>query len=120
MNKELQLLGELILSNKYDIAKEVHTDRLAGVQMTESQKREFQQLEQQILDIRADFIGLFGDALLNHGDKDDCAIYNWGLKIGKYMYDLGTPLDEALKDTSFYRTYLWKTIRESKRTKLFS
>lgn len=120
MNKELKLLGEWILHKKHEIAKEVQIDRFAEIPLTESQKRELQQFEQQLLDIRADFIGLFGEALINNGTKDDQVISDWGLRIGKFIYDLGTPLDEALKDTSFYRNYIWKAIKDEVYAQNFS
>ncbi|PLT27533.1 STAS domain-containing protein [Peribacillus deserti] len=114
MNNELQLLGELILEKKYEIAQTIHKDRLSDLSMSEAEKREFQQIEAHILDIRANFISLFGEALVDHVDKKKAheKIFQWGKETGEYFYKLGAPLDEALKDTGFYRTYIWKAIEK--------
>ncbi|MBM7694094.1 rsbT co-antagonist protein RsbR [Peribacillus deserti] len=114
MNNELKLLGEMILEKKYEIAQTIHSDRLSETKMSESEKREFQQIEAHILDIRANFISLFGEALIEHVDKEKAfeKIFKWGKETGEYFYKLGVPLDEALKDTSFYRTYIWRAIEK--------
>ncbi|OIK10661.1 STAS domain-containing protein [Bacillus sp. MUM 13] len=119
MNNDLKLLGEMILEKKDEIAHNVHSDRMSGVQMSENEKREFQQIEAHILEIRANFIGLFGEALIEHMDKERTyeKIFNWGRETGEYFYKLGVPLDEALKDTSYYRTYIWKAIEKETASK---
>lgn len=115
MINSLELLGEIILNQKHDLAKKVQTDRFAGIELTESQKRELEKYEPQLLEIRSNFIGLFGEALINHKntDKHEHMINEWGKTYGKIFFDLGTPLDEALKDTSFYRIYLLEALRNS-------
>ncbi|MBM7692475.1 rsbT co-antagonist protein RsbR [Peribacillus deserti] len=115
MNNELQTLGEFIIEKKHEIARTVHSDRMAGVPMTEQEKREFQQLEPHIMEIRMNFISLFGEALIGHEDKEksDNQTFKWGRETGEYFYKLGVPLDEALKDTSYYRTYIWKAIENA-------
>jgi rsbT co-antagonist protein RsbR len=112
MHKELQLLGEMIISKKSDIAREVHTDRMAGVKMTEEEKVEFKKYEPNILETRANFIKLFGEALIDHlnEEKNVKKIQEWGKENGDYFFKLGALLDEALKDTSYYRTHIWKAI----------
>ncbi|WP_121614170.1 STAS domain-containing protein [Mesobacillus foraminis] len=115
MSNDLKLLGQILISKKAEIAHEVHKDRLAGIPMTESQKRDFKSEEQNLLDIRANFISLFGQALIDHQDKQKVinSIIKWGEETGAYIFNLGAPLDEALKDTSYYREYLWKAIRNA-------
>ncbi|MEH7884182.1 STAS domain-containing protein [Bacillus sp. JJ1609] len=114
MNNELKLLGEAIVKRKHEIAKAVHEDRLSIAEITEAQKHEFKKIEAQILEVRANFIALFGEALLDHEDKERglAKIAQWGKETGEYIYKLGTSLDEALKDTSFYREHIWNAIKE--------
>lgn len=114
MNEELVLLGQMIVDKKLEIANEVHTERLAGVQMTEAQRRSFSQIEPQIINIRANFIGYFGEALIECDNQSKAfeKIMTWGKETGEYFFKLGTPLDEALKDASFYREYIWKAIQK--------
>ncbi|MGA9226766.1 MAG: STAS domain-containing protein [Mesobacillus sp.] len=114
MNNELKLLGEAIVKRKHEIAKAVHEDRLSTAEITEAQKHEFKKIEAQILEVRANFIALFGEALVDHEDKERglAKIAQWGKETGEYIYKLGTSLDEALKDTSFYREHIWNAIKE--------
>src|SRR4051794_22059604 len=94
---------------------EIHTNRLANVPMTEEEKRNFKKIEQQIIDIRANFIKLFGEALIYHQDKQRYteSIIKWGEENGKYFFHVNAPLDEALKDASYYREYILKAIRDT-------
>ena len=39
-------------------------------------------------------------------------VKRWGKETGEYLFKLGAPLDEALKDTSFYRELIWKVLKE--------
>lgn len=114
MTTELQALGEAIVSRKHEIAKAVHEARHSEAVLTEAQKYDFVRIEQQILEIRANFIEIFGQALIEHEDQQKAFanITNWGKETGEYIYKLGASLDEALKDTSFYREHIWKAIKE--------
>ncbi|WLR54200.1 STAS domain-containing protein [Mesobacillus subterraneus] len=114
MTTKLQALGEAIVSRKHEIAKAVHEDRYAEADLTEAQKYDLRKIEKQILEIRAGFIELFGQALIEHEDQEKgfATITNWGKETGEYIYKLGASLDEALKDTSFYREHIWKAIKE--------
>ena len=114
MTTELKALGEAIVSRKHEIAKAVHEARFSEVVMTEAQKHELKKFEQQLLEIRANFIELFGEALVEHENQEKVfeKITNWGKETGEYIYKLGASLDEALKDTSFYRDQIWKAIKE--------
>jgi rsbT co-antagonist protein RsbR len=114
MKNELQQLGEMIIRRKHEIADLVHSDRMAGVIMTEDQKNAFQQIEPRILELRAEFITLFGEALIDYDDQNKSfeKVRQWGKDTGEYLFNLGAPLDEALKDTSFYRESIWKAIKE--------
>ncbi|KAB7705581.1 STAS domain-containing protein [Bacillus aerolatus] len=112
MNNEIQFLGEKVIEKKAEIAEKVHKHRLAGI--SEEEEKQLAVIEQDILKMRADFIHLFGEALKQQLDKETTAemISNWGKETGKAIYDLGIPLDEALKDTKFYRTFIWEAIKE--------
>lgn len=114
MENELKILGETILEVKYEIAKKVHEIRLSGA--TEAQKQLISQLdEQEVINIRANFVAFFGEALIKGVDKEKAYndIEKWGKETGQFAYSLGVPLDEALKDTAFYRTFISKIIEEA-------
>ncbi|WP_141719873.1 STAS domain-containing protein [Domibacillus iocasae] len=114
MKDELKLLGETIMRKKQEIAKLVHQERMAGVHMSEQEKRVFQTLEQNILDIRTEFIGLLGEGIRDYSNSQTSfeKIEKWGKETGTYFFNLGTPLDEALKDTSYYRANIWKAMEK--------
>jgi rsbT co-antagonist protein RsbR len=114
MATELQALGEAIVSRKHEIAKAVHEDRYSVAVLTEAQKYDLGKIEQQILEIRANFIEIFGQALIDHENQEKvfAKITAWGKETGEYIYKLGASLDEALKDTSYYREHIWKAIKE--------
>lgn len=109
---ELQQIGEMILQKKQQLARFVHDHRMAGVPLTEEQKQSLKQFEPQILEIRESFIHLFGEALTGHKNPEIAAekVALWGKKQGESFFLMGVPLDEALKDTSFYREYIWKAV----------
>ena len=69
MPKRAQSLGNMIVEKKYEIANLVHNDRMAAVVMSEKERRQYEQIEQHIIDIRANFINLFGEALIDQLDK---------------------------------------------------
>lgn len=115
MDQELSFLGEMIVSKKVQIAKAVHEDRFSGMELTAAQQHELKRFEEKIIEIRANFIGLFGEALLDHSNREKGLerIFNWGKETGEYIYNLGTSLDEALMDTSYYREHIWRAIKEA-------
>lgn len=114
MTTELQAIGEAIVNRKHQIAKAVHEDRFLNGVLSEAQKYDFEKVEQQILEVRTNFIELFGEALIEH--EDPKGVFNklttWGKETGEYIYQLGASLDEALKDSTFYREHIWQAIRE--------
>jgi rsbT co-antagonist protein RsbR len=112
MNNELQSLGEKISENKYEIAKRVHESRLAGI--SEEERQQIAHIEEEIINIRANYIGLYGKALKERWDDDKAfqMILNWGKETGEFIYNLRIPLDEALLDTGIYRMFIRKTIQE--------
>ncbi|WP_160725798.1 STAS domain-containing protein [Bacillus sp. USDA818B3_A] len=113
MNEQLRFLGDSIINNRLEIAKEIHETRLSGIPITEEQKKEFQKIEQQILSIRAEFIRIFGQALINYNEQTTTArVKEWAEESGAFIFKLGVPLDEALKDTSFYRKFIWNYVEK--------
>jgi rsbT co-antagonist protein RsbR len=111
---ELNQLGEIIINKKHELAERIHFIRMAGVSMTQAEKNEFKKIEPEILSLRAAFITLFGEALIDNQDLSISIekVKRWGKETGEYLFKLGAPLDEALKDTSFYRESIWKVIKE--------
>jgi rsbT co-antagonist protein RsbR len=114
MKKELQQLGEVIITQRKEIAEIIHSDRMSGVLMTQEEKEEFKKIEPQILVLRSEFISLFGEALLENYDQSTSIekVKRWGKETGEYLFNLGAPLEEALRDTSYYRESIWKAIKE--------
>lgn len=115
MNNQMLLLGEKLLKEKDTIAKKLHKDRMSDVEMTETERAQAENMEAQIVQIRAEFIELFGEALMNHENKDEAMekMEKWCKETGKYFFKLGIPLDEALKDAGYYRKYIWKELEET-------
>jgi len=111
MIDEIGFLGEKILEHKLAIAKEVHEDRLKGI--TGEERKQLAPFEEKLINIRAHFIGLFGEVLKNHLDEKEAFenFSQWGKETGEMFFSLKVPLDEALKDTRYYRIFLWKTLK---------
>ena len=114
MENELKILGEAILEAKYEIAKKFYKMRLA--EATEEQKQLASQLgEKEIINVRANFVALFGEALVKGVDKEK--IYNdieqWAKETGQFVYNLGVSLEEAIGDTAFYRTFMSEVLEEA-------
>lgn len=63
MNNQFRLIGEKILETKYEMAKNVHEDRLTSIVLTQEEKKQLEETKETIIKIRADFIGLFGETL---------------------------------------------------------
>ncbi|WP_046174928.1 STAS domain-containing protein [Domibacillus indicus] len=114
MVNELQLLGDIIIEKKREIAQLIHEKRMSGVMLTEQQKKELQRLEPTIMDMRIQFIELLGAGITEQSGSQKIfpEIEEWGKETGAYFYDLGAPLDEALKETRYYRTYIWKAMEK--------
>lgn len=114
MNNELTILGSRVSEKKNEIAKKVHEIRKSEA-TGEHLKLSSQLDEAEVIKIRSDFIELFSKALIKGLKKDEAydAIEKWGKETGEYTHNLGIPLDEALKDTSYYRTFINSTIEET-------
>ncbi|PKG24722.1 STAS domain-containing protein [Niallia nealsonii] len=112
METELSYLGEVIVKKKYEIARVVHEERLVGVR--EEDLRELKKVENEIINIRANFIELFGEVLKNSSEKDLAVekFVKWGKETGAAFCAQSVPLNEALQDASYYRKSIWKVIKE--------
>ncbi|WP_257985545.1 STAS domain-containing protein [Bacillus sp. V5-8f] len=113
MESELKILGEAILEAKHDIAKRVHENRIA--EANEIQKQLISQLDvEEVIKIRANFVALFGEALVYGIDKEKAYdnIEKWGKETGQFVYSLGIPLDEALRDTAYYRSFISEVLEK--------
>ncbi|CEG26955.1 STAS domain-containing protein [Bacillus sp. B-jedd] len=113
MGRELNRLGEKLLEQKYEVAKKVHNIRVS--EASDEQKKLLSSLnEQNVVNIRANFVGMFGEALLHGVSKEEAydKIEKWAKETGEYTYSLGIPLEEALRDTSFYRGFITDVLEE--------
>lgn len=114
MDNELVYLGEKLVEHKFLIAKKVHDSRMS--EFTEQQREQLSSspVEKELIEIRANFIGLFGEILRDQLEESASIeiIINWGKETGELIFRMGAPLEEALKDTRFYRSFIWRALRE--------
>ena len=112
MQNDIVFLGERIIEHKFRIAKEVNDRRTA--EYSELEKEQVAPYEKEIIAIRAQFVGLFGEVLKDQLGEDQAmeVFSKWGKETGEMIYKSGAPLDEALKDTKYYRSYIWQAIKE--------
>ncbi|SDM66746.1 rsbT co-antagonist protein RsbR [Fictibacillus solisalsi] len=113
MNRDIQLLGEELIKRKQEIAEKVHLNRMAGVSMTPKEMNDFKKVEPTIMELRTQFINLFGESLIHNDEQAEYIerVREWGKETGDYSFKLGAPLDEALKDTNYYRRYIWEVLK---------
>jgi rsbT co-antagonist protein RsbR len=114
LDANLKLLGNVILEKRFQIAHTVHKSRMAQMNLTIEENKKFKTIEESIIEIRASFVKLFGEALIEHTDKEKAIekINAWGKETGEHLFKLKAPLNEALADTSYYREYLWREIEK--------
>ncbi|RDI45586.1 STAS domain-containing protein [Falsibacillus pallidus] len=112
MEKELKLIGKRILEQKYEIAKRVHHERTSH--LSPDQLKNFPLTEKEMIEVRANFVTIFGEALQGDAELEKAYIdlFNWGEQTGEFVYKLGVPLDEALKDTTYYRMFIRDAIKD--------
>ncbi len=120
MSQELKLLGEIVLEKKLEIARNVHDDRLVG--LSENQQYQLKQVEDQIINIRAHFVQILAEGLRDHEDQVTSVanVVQWGNINGASFNERGVPLDEALKDTSYYRKHIWLVLKDEIQKRGFS
>lgn len=113
MENELKLLGETLLEVRFKLASEIHENRLSEIP-EEQRKLIPSSIEEEITNMRASFIGLFGEFLIQNDQSEAAAdrIEKWAKETSEYVYKLGVPLHEALKDTILYRTFIRDVIED--------
>ncbi|MFS0689957.1 STAS domain-containing protein [Sporosarcina sp. 179-K 8C2 HS] len=114
MINEMEVLGKTLLEEKTNIARKIHEIRLAEI--PEDQRQLIpSHIEEEILKMRADFISLFGEFLATPEKRETAneEIEKWAKETSEYIYKLGVPLDEALKDTTLYRTFINEAIENT-------
>jgi rsbT co-antagonist protein RsbR len=103
-------LGDKILEKKYEIAKMVHTNRMADLKET----KDVNLTNEEIIELRANFISYFGQALMSKTDQKTIfdQIVKWAKESGEFASNLGISLSEALEDTTYYRKFIWEALKE--------
>jgi rsbT co-antagonist protein RsbR len=106
----LHFLGEKILEKKYEIAQMVHTNRMADLK----EVKDVNVTKEEIIELRANFIGYFGQALMEKNDQRTIfdQIVKWAKESGEFASNLGISLSEALEDTTYYRKFIWEVLKE--------
>ncbi|MFL0574621.1 STAS domain-containing protein [Priestia megaterium] len=106
----LHFLGEKIIEKKYEIAHKVHTNRMIDLKQT----RNFNLTNEKIIEMRANFINNFGEAIMLNLDQNTSfdRILKWGKESGELASNLGVSLSEALETTSYYRKFIWEVLKE--------
>ncbi|MCG7344817.1 STAS domain-containing protein [Sporosarcina sp. ACRSL] len=114
MINEMGLLGETLLEEKINIARKIHELRLSEIP-DEQRQLIPSHIEEEIIRMRASFISLFGEFLAKPEQRETAydQIEKWAKETSEYVYKLGVPLDEALKDTTLYRTFINEVIENT-------
>ncbi|WP_259345546.1 hypothetical protein [Priestia aryabhattai] len=83
MKDEIGFLGDKILEYRFEIANEIHENRI--IDLTEEEKKQLAPFEVELINIRAHFISLFGEVLKDHLDEETALrkFTQWGKKPGK-------------------------------------
>lgn len=119
MGENIKHLGNVLLQQKREIALTVHKRRLEGESLKTLQ--EIRHVEEELLRLRAHFISLFGQSLLNQDFEGSLSMFSdWGINTGSSLSAQGVPLDEALKDVAFYRRAIWEVLKKEMKEKDFS
>lgn len=119
MGENIKHLGNVLLQQKREIALTVHKRRLEGESLKTLQ--EIRHVEEELLRLRAHFISLFGQSLLNQDFEGSLSMFSdWGINTGASLSAQGVPLDEALKDVAFYRRAIWEVLKKEMKEKDFS
>ncbi|UYP07449.1 STAS domain-containing protein [Priestia megaterium] len=106
----LHFLGEKILEKKYEIAQMVHKHRMADLK----EVKDINLPDEEIIELRANFISYFGRAIMEKLNQKTMLdqIVKWGKQSGEFASNLGVSLNEALEDTTYYRTFIWEILKE--------
>jgi len=84
------------------------------LEITEQQRAQLSSspVEKELIEIRTHFVGLFGEILRDQLEESVAIekIVNWGKETGELIFKMGAPLEEALKDTRFYRSFILRAL----------
>ncbi|MBM7648535.1 rsbT co-antagonist protein RsbR [Bacillus ectoiniformans] len=108
MENELRFLGEKILERRYQIAERIHEN-------TKHQNPDYINVSyDEIIEVKVKFIEMFGDILVNQPEEEAASrmILSYGKEMGQAACQFGISLDEALKSTTEYRTYIWEELKK--------
>lgn len=111
MNKDYEILGQRVIDDKYLIAELINEDVMKDRDVNAIALSE--ELQKQVLEARAGFVGLLGESLINSYDEKKVyeAIESWGIDTGRYFLKANMLLDAALAESSIYRKHLSKVIK---------
>ncbi|NEW04405.1 hypothetical protein GYH73_029635 [Bacillus megaterium] len=82
------------------------------------QIRNFNLTNEKVIELRANFINNFGEAIMLNLDQNTSfdRILKWGKESGELASNLGVSLSEALETTSYYRKFIWEVLKEEIKT----
>lgn len=111
MEREVQLLGERVETDKYLIAGLIQEEALKDV--VPSDIEGYEELLKTVIEFRASLIGLFGKSISNYYDPKTAftEISEWGHETGNYFLEQGMMLDQALAETHIYRKHIAKVLK---------
>ncbi|MBM7691449.1 hypothetical protein JOC77_000854 [Peribacillus deserti] len=112
MDKKIQLLGDLILTKKQEIAENVHKARVAGIPLAVLDSQEYKRIVQNIMDFRIQFLTIVGETLQKKSDTKELLekVVSWGWEKREYCFHVGASFDKTIKDISYYRKYIWEAL----------
>ncbi|WP_071459688.1 STAS domain-containing protein [Bacillus massilinigeriensis] len=113
MKEELKILGLRLVQEKSYIANKVQEISLEEAGKGNASLVSKLQ-DSNMIEVRENFIGMFGKALIHGMDQKKAyvMIEDWAKESGEYAHRLGILLDEALKDTTYYRKFICETIED--------
>lgn len=111
MEKEVQLLGERVETDKYLIAGLIQEEALKDA--APSNIEGYEELLKTVIEFRASLIGLIGKSIRNYFDAKSAfaEISEWGHSTGNYFLEQGMMLDQALGETHLYRKHIAKVLK---------
>ena len=106
--KEISIIGEKMIEQKESIAWIVEDLSNQGNEFSENAKKIDMK---QVIQLRAEFIGLIGECLtIEHQGQELEKVYEWGKRTGDYGCRMNVPLDEALLALPHYRKAIYEFI----------
>lgn len=110
MEKEIVLLGERVIKDKYLIAQLIHEETIKNV--PEEELKAYESLMDVVNETRANFVELLGNSMQHYLEKEAFnKITQWGESTGRYFLKQGMSLESALMETSLYRKHIGKVVK---------